>query len=147
MLFRSEGSKLAIYNLGLGPQGYPGLRQFVADRCNRIRGMNLTIDDIMIVTGSIYWLLLLVRGTSLSVVLDPSITGSFIGELKNVTVRQALALILQPLGLDYAVDGSFIRVFRRQPETRLFEINYVAATRAATSSAGRRGDEIGRAHV
>ena len=37
-------------------------------------------------------LLLLVRGTSLSIVPDPAITGTFIGELKNVTVRQALDL-------------------------------------------------------
>jgi 2-aminoadipate transaminase len=51
-VLRREGSKLAIYNLGLGPQGYPGLRQFVADRCKRHRGMNVTIDDVMIVTGS-----------------------------------------------------------------------------------------------
>ncbi len=51
-VLRREGSKLAIYNLGLGPQGYPGLRQFVADRCNRIRGMTIGIDDVMIVTGS-----------------------------------------------------------------------------------------------
>ena len=58
-------------------------------------------------------LLLLVRGTSLSVIPDPAIGGSFIGELKNVTVRQALTLILPPLGLDYAVDGGFIRVFHR----------------------------------
>src|SRR3954465_5803407 len=75
-------------------------------------------------------LLLLVRGTTLSMVPDPSISGSFIGELKNVTVRQALGLILQPLGLDYTVDGSFIRVFHREAETRLFDINYIAATRA-----------------
>ena len=60
---------------------------------------------------------------------DPAIAGSFIGELKNVTVRQALGLILQPLGLDYAVDGSFIRVFQREAETRLFDINYIAAER------------------
>jgi 2-aminoadipate transaminase len=51
-VLRREGSKLAIYNLGLGPQGYPGLRQFVADRCKRHRGMNVSSDDIMIVTGS-----------------------------------------------------------------------------------------------
>jgi len=51
-VLRREGSKLAIYNLGLGPQGYPGLRQFVADRCNRLRGMKASVDDIMIVTGS-----------------------------------------------------------------------------------------------
>jgi 2-aminoadipate transaminase len=51
-VLRREGSKLAIYNLGLGPQGYPGLRQFVADRCKRHRGMNVGVDDVTIVTGS-----------------------------------------------------------------------------------------------
>jgi len=81
-------------------------------------------------------LLLLVRGTNLSVVPDPSVGGSFIGELKNVTVRQALGLILRPLGLDYAVDGSFVRVFKREPETRIFDLNYVATGRIGTSSVG-----------
>jgi 2-aminoadipate transaminase len=51
-VLRREGSKLAIYNLGLGPQGYPGLRQFVADRCKRVRGMDIPIEDVTIVTGS-----------------------------------------------------------------------------------------------
>ena len=86
-------------------------------------------------------LLLLVRGTSLSVVPDPSITGTFIGELKNVTIRQALGLILTPLGLDYTVDGNIIRVFRREPATRIFDINYVAAERSGASTiAGVGGD-------
>jgi 2-aminoadipate transaminase len=51
-VLRREGPKLAIYNLGLGPQGYPGLRDFVATRCNRLRGMSITQDDVTIVTGS-----------------------------------------------------------------------------------------------
>jgi len=51
-VLRREGSKLAIYNLGLGPQGYPGLRQFVADRCRKHRGMNVPVEDVTIVTGS-----------------------------------------------------------------------------------------------
>jgi type II secretory pathway component GspD/PulD (secretin) len=85
-------------------------------------------------------LLLLVRGTSLSVVPDPDINGSFIGELKNVTVRQALNLILPQLGLDYAVDGSFIRVSRRAPETRLFDIHYVATARGGVSDIEVTGD-------
>src|SRR5258708_27857789 len=38
-VLRREGSKLAIYNLGLGPQGYPGLRQFVPTRCKPHRGL------------------------------------------------------------------------------------------------------------
>jgi MSHA biogenesis protein MshL len=81
-------------------------------------------------------LLLLVRGTSLSVIPDPAISGSFIGELKSVTVRQALGLILPPLGLDFAVDGGFIRVFRREPETRIFNVNYVATERVGDASVG-----------
>jgi 2-aminoadipate transaminase len=51
-VLRREGSKLAIYNLGMGPQGYPGLRQFVADKSRRHRGIDAPIDDIMILTGS-----------------------------------------------------------------------------------------------
>lgn len=81
-------------------------------------------------------LLLLVRDTSLSMIPDPTITGSFIGELKNVTVRQALGLILPPLGLDYQVDGGFVRVLRREPETRLFDVNYIATQRAGASIVG-----------
>jgi MSHA biogenesis protein MshL len=87
-------------------------------------------------------LLLLVRGTSLSIIPDPAINGSFIGELKNVTVRQALGLILPPLDLDYTIDGGFIRVFKRAPETRLYDINYIATERTAESSLG--GDAIAR---
>jgi MSHA biogenesis protein MshL len=95
-------------------------------------------------------LLLLVRGTSLSVIPDPEITGSFGGELKNVTVRQALDLILPALGLDYAVDGGFVRVFRRERETRLFDINYIATRRSGSTAIGaleREGGEGSRASV
>lgn len=81
-------------------------------------------------------LLLLVRGTSLSIIPDPEISGSFIGELKNVTVRRALELILPPLDLDYSVEGGFLRVFQRAPETRIFDINYIATERTGTSSVG-----------
>jgi len=81
-------------------------------------------------------LILLVRGTSLSVVPDQAIGGTFIGELKNVTVRQALGLILRPLGLDYALDAGVIRVFRREPETRIFDLDYIAAQRIASTTVG-----------
>ena len=84
-------------------------------------------------------LLLLVRGTSLSIVPDPSISGTFIGELKNVTVRQALSLILPPLGLQYSVEGSFIQVFARAAETRIFDINYAATERVGTATIGGDG--------
>ena len=90
-------------------------------------------------------LLSLVRGTSLSVVADPSITETFVGELKNVTVRQALALILRPLGLDFSVDGAFIRVFRRDRETRMFDVNYIANDRVGQTTVA--GDGAGRSRA
>src|SRR4051794_6663940 len=51
-VLRREGSKLALYNLRLGPQGYPGLRQFVAGKSARRSGIKAPIDDILITTGS-----------------------------------------------------------------------------------------------
>ena len=92
-------------------------------------------------------LLLLVRGTSLSIVPAPGATGTFIGELKNVTVRQALGLILRPLGLDFALDGSVIRVFRREAETRLFDLNYIATERAGQSTVSGEGGPRSSASV
>jgi type II secretory pathway component GspD/PulD (secretin) len=81
-------------------------------------------------------LVALVKDTNLSIVPDPDVNGSFIGELKNVTVRQALDLVLPPFGLDYWMNGSFIRVFARAPETRVFTIDYIASERLGSASAG-----------
>ncbi len=51
-VIRREGAKLAIYNLGLGPMGYPGLRDFIADKLGRHRGMKIGQDDVLITSGS-----------------------------------------------------------------------------------------------
>jgi 2-aminoadipate transaminase len=51
-VLRREGHRLAIYNLGLGPMGFPPLRQFVVDKSARHRGITTTVDDTMIVSGS-----------------------------------------------------------------------------------------------
>jgi len=79
-------------------------------------------------------LLLLVRDTRLSVVPDPSLDQTFVGDLKNVTLRQALDLILEPLGLDYTVRGQVIRVFPRELETRFYSIDYVNQTRSGNAT-------------
>jgi MSHA biogenesis protein MshL len=86
-------------------------------------------------------LLQLVRGTSLSIVPDPAVSGTFVGELKNVTIRQALDHVLGSRALDYRTDGSVIRVFPRAVETRVFEVDYVPTRRSvrrtvATSASG-----------
>lgn len=47
-----DASKLAMYNFGQGAQGYLPLRQFLADKLNSRRGMSITTDDILILSGS-----------------------------------------------------------------------------------------------
>jgi MSHA biogenesis protein MshL len=84
-------------------------------------------------------LMMVVRGTSLSVVPDPGVSGTFIGELRDVTVRQALALVLSPLHLDYAIDGGVIHVFPQAPVTRIFDVNAIAADRVGTFTVGEPG--------
>lgn len=75
-------------------------------------------------------LFLLVRGTPFSIVADAAVSGTFIGELKDLTLRQALETVLFPLGLDYDVESTIIRVYPRRARTRLFEVNYLNIRRA-----------------
>jgi hypothetical protein len=74
-------------------------------------------------------LLLLVRGTRFSIVLDPGVKGTFVGDLKNVTLREALEAVLLPGNLTYTIDGTVIRVSRRRTESRFFEIDFVNVRR------------------
>jgi MSHA type pilus biogenesis protein MshL len=60
------------------------------------------------------------------------VQGTFRGELKDVTLRQALDMILHPHGLDYSAQGNLIRVFRRRLETRRFDLNYVSTRRTGS---------------
>lgn len=86
-------------------------------------------------------LLLLVRGTPFSLVADERVDGTFSGELKDLTMRQALEAVLFPRDFDYDVQGSLIRVFPRKTATRLFDVNYLNVRRAAERTVG------GAAHV
>jgi MSHA biogenesis protein MshL len=88
-------------------------------------------------------LLLLVRDTNLSVVPDPDVEGTFTGELKNVTLRQALELMLHPHGMDFTFHDNVLRVTRVQVETRIFNINYVATRRTGTRGTGTVGAMAG----
>ena len=72
---------------------------------------------------------LLVSGTPLSIVTDEAVEGTFIGDLTDLTMRQALEAVLFPRGLDYDVQGTLIRVFPRRATTRLFDVNHLSLRR------------------
>lgn len=51
-VIRRDAHMIAIYNMGVGPQGYPPLRAHVADKMARHRGITADPADILITTGS-----------------------------------------------------------------------------------------------
>lgn len=48
-----NGKRLGMYNLGLGPQGDPGLRGFVAGKAKARSGIDCTADDVLLTSGSL----------------------------------------------------------------------------------------------
>jgi 2-aminoadipate transaminase len=52
-VLRREGRTLATYGLASGPQGYRPLRQFLAGKLKRDARMSCSLDDILIVSGSL----------------------------------------------------------------------------------------------
>jgi MSHA biogenesis protein MshL len=112
---------------GLPPLPVTGLddRLLAAD-LDGPRRVSLTISRPMPLRDL---LLLLVNGTPLSLVNDEAVDGSFVGDLKDLTMRQALEAVLFPRGLDYDVQGTLIRVFPHRASTRLFDVNYLNVRR------------------
>ncbi len=51
-VLRREGPTLAMYNLSHGPQGFPGIRDFVADKVSSRRGIACSRDGVLITSGS-----------------------------------------------------------------------------------------------
>ncbi|HVC55823.1 MAG TPA: PLP-dependent aminotransferase family protein, partial [Stellaceae bacterium] len=51
-VLRRDGRDLALYSMAQGPQGYLGLRRFVADKLARWRGINGSPEDVLITSGS-----------------------------------------------------------------------------------------------
>jgi MSHA biogenesis protein MshL len=79
---------------------------------------------------------LLVRGTPFSLAIEPDVDGQFVGELKQLTLREALTTLLSPLGLDFSVQGTVISTFRRRPEMRTFDLDVLNVQRGWQRSVG-----------
>lgn len=51
-MFRKDGRGLATYNMYSGPQGYLPLREFVAEKLARHRGIQVSTNEVLITSGS-----------------------------------------------------------------------------------------------
>lgn len=79
---------------------------------------------------------LLIEGTAFSLAIDSDAGGTFRGEVKNLSLRDALVTVLAPLGLDFDVRGTVLRVTRNRTETRQFDVNLLAVQRGLSRTAG-----------
>jgi MSHA biogenesis protein MshL len=91
-------------------------------------------------------LLLLVNGTPFSLVTEGDVSGTFTGDLKDLTMRQALEAVLFSRALDYDLQGTLLRVFPRRTPTRLFAVNYLDLRRTLQRTAGGAAS-VGPAHT
>lgn len=51
-MVRAHGRDLSKYNFGMGPMGFPGLREHIADKVQRRRGIHATAEDVLVTHGS-----------------------------------------------------------------------------------------------
>ena len=68
-----------------------------------------------------------------NVVIDPGIDKLATVDLKNVTLTEALDILLTPLHLEYEIDDKFIRVRREKMQIRTFFLNYIISKRVGSS--------------
>jgi MSHA biogenesis protein MshL len=76
-------------------------------------------------------LLALAQESGENLVVDPEVTGQVTIDLNRVTLDQALAAIVKPLGYTYRQEGRLIHISKPIMETRLFSLNYLNTRRRA----------------
>lgn len=99
-VIRRHGADLAVYNQGKNPLGFEGLRAFVADKLNRLRGASCSADDILITSGSL-------QGIDLvnELLLEPGDTVIFEEFTYSAMFSRAQRLGVQPVGAPLDDEG------------------------------------------
>src|SRR5690349_881804 len=75
----------------------------------------------------------LVAGTRYSMLVPPTVSGNISLNLKDVTLREALDAIREVYGYEYRIEGTRIFIQPLGIQTRVFQVNYLAAQRRGLS--------------
>ncbi len=90
-------------------------------------------------------LTLLAQAHGFNLLMGPEVSATVTINLRDVTLEEALQIILTPLDLEYSIEGDLLRVGNPEVESRTFEFNYVSTIRnvnrslSASASAGGGG--------
>jgi len=85
----------------------------------------------------------IVSGTRYNMLIAPEVSGSISINLTDVTVREALDAIRELYGYEYRIQGKRISIQPNTLQTRVFQINYLAATRAGETDLRVTSSSIG----
>ena len=86
----AEGKNLALYGHNSGPQGNLLLREFLVSYLGNYTGMNISVDDILLTSGSLQALDLinkLLLNTNDTVLVEEATYGGAISRIKNLGVN------------------------------------------------------------
>lgn len=75
----------------------------------------------------------LVDETPYNMVVDPKVSGHISLDLKNISVPETLEVVRNVFGYDYKRHGNTFQLFPNTMHTRIFRVDYLAATRVGES--------------
>jgi MSHA biogenesis protein MshL len=73
-------------------------------------------------------------GTRYNMLVHPDVTGVITANLKDVTLFEALDAVREMYGYDYKVEGTRIYIRPLTMQSRIFQVNYLSATRKGSSN-------------
>ena len=132
---RPEGTGLTVTQLDPGRQGIA---------LDSPRRLSLSFSEPRPVQEVLQ---LLAAGTPYSFAIDQDVSGSFRGELKQLTLREALTTVLAPLGCGFDVHGTVIRIMRTRTDTREFDVNLLEMKCVALEKSAQAGRSFSKWQV
>ncbi|GAB1392150.1 pilus (MSHA type) biogenesis protein MshL [Rhodocyclaceae bacterium] len=75
----------------------------------------------------------IVTGTKYNMLVGPEVTGTITVNLKDVNVKEALEAIRELYGYEFQIKGNRISIQPNTPQTRVFQVNYLASVRSGES--------------